>query len=303
MIPKILHYCFGMAPDFGGKPWSLVHYACLRSAAERIRPDKIFFYYEHEPGGAWWELTRRLVTPVKIVAPREIFGNPLSHPAHRADVVRLEKLLEQGGIYLDADVFVHRSFDDLLGHRTVLGAEGPGARIGLCNAVILSEANAPFLRRWYEEYRSFRSRGVDEFWNEHSVKIPLRLARDHPDEITILPHTAFFWPTWEAAGLEALFRSREPLDISAAYANHLWETPAWDRYLNDLTPGQVRAVESNFHRWVRPFTAELSADFGLLPTTQRVVRDIRRGGWGVLRGAGNCFNRLLATGFGRLSRH
>ena len=81
-----------------------------------------------------------MVTVEKIAAPREIFGNPLLHGAHRADVVRLTKLLGSGGIYLDADVFVHRSFDPLLGHPAVLGEERiDGAVVGLCNAIILAE--------------------------------------------------------------------------------------------------------------------------------------------------------------------
>jgi mannosyltransferase OCH1-like enzyme len=66
---------------------------------------------------------------------------------HRADIVRLERLLEVGGIYLDADVLVHRDFDDLLHHSTVLGKEGVKPQYGLCNAVILSRPEAPFLRR------------------------------------------------------------------------------------------------------------------------------------------------------------
>ena len=39
-----------MSPDFGGKPWSLVHYVCLKSAVERIQPKDVLFYCEHEPG-------------------------------------------------------------------------------------------------------------------------------------------------------------------------------------------------------------------------------------------------------------
>jgi hypothetical protein len=103
-VPKTLHYIFGMASDFGGKPWSLVHHVCLKSAVERIAPQNTLFHYEHEPKGPWWELSRELVTPVRIEAPREIFGRPLDHVAHRADVVRLQTLIEHGGIYLDADV-------------------------------------------------------------------------------------------------------------------------------------------------------------------------------------------------------
>ena len=47
-----------------------------------------------------------------------IFGHPLIHFAHRADVVRLEKLLCIDGIYLDCDF--------LLCYRSV-----PGALLGL----------------------------------------------------------------------------------------------------------------------------------------------------------------------------
>ena len=36
----------------------------------------------------------------------------------------MQRLIEHGGIYLDADVLVHRDFDDLLGESVVLGREG-----------------------------------------------------------------------------------------------------------------------------------------------------------------------------------
>jgi len=263
VIPKTLHYVFGMAPDAGGKPWSLVHYACLKSAVERIKPKDAYFYCEYEPEGPWWELTRRFVDLEKIKAPREIFGNPVIHPAHRADVVRLEKLISRGGIYLDADVFVHRSFDDLLCNATVLGKQVlDGADFGLCNAVILSEAQAPFLRRWFSEYRSFRSLGRDEFWDEHSVQVPLRLFKQFPHEVTALPHFAFFWPTFKPDDIRLIFDSSGKIEISKALATHLWESIAWERYLEYLTPGRVRSIESNFHHWVRPLVASLPDVYG-----------------------------------------
>ena len=180
-IPKILHYTFGLAKDFGGQPWSLVHHVCLKSAVERIKPEKVLFYYEYEPSGAWWELSRELVTPVRIEAPREIFGHPLRHVAHRADVVRLQQLIEHGGIYLDADVLVQRNFDPLLDHAAVLGAEGVDAEVGLANAVILAERDTPFLKRWLDSYHSFRGNGMREYWSEHSVRLPAALAKAYPD--------------------------------------------------------------------------------------------------------------------------
>jgi len=223
-IPRTLHYVFGLASDFGGKPWSLVHYACVKSAIRWIRPDSIALYYEVEPSGPWWDLTRPLLTPVKIEAPAEIFGNPLQHFAHRADVVRLSKLIELGGIYLDADVLVHRSFDDLLDHPMVLGREGD---VGLGNAVMLAEPRARFLAHWMETYQLFRGKGVDEFWNEHSVKIPAWLMGRHPEEIEVLSQRAFFWPLWGEAHLRWIFESTEPIPLEQAYACHLWETLSW----------------------------------------------------------------------------
>lgn len=277
MIPKIVHYCFGMSSAGGGKPWSLVHYACLRSAIERIRPTEAFLYCEHEPAGPWWDLTREFIKVEKIRAPREIFGNPVAHYAHRADIVRLEKLLSRGGIYLDADVFVHRSFDDLLANSTVLGRQVVDGRdLGLCNAVILSEPEAPFLRRWYSEYRSFRSKGNDIYWDEHSVQLPYKLSKEFPNELTVLEPSAFFWPTFSKADLELTFDSVAPADISRSYATHLWESIAWESYLEHLTPGRVRAVETNFHRWIGPMVASLADDFGTPPVKARLARRVRR---------------------------
>jgi hypothetical protein len=277
VIPKILHYCFGMSPGAGGKPWSLVHYACLRSAVERIKPTEVFFYCEYKPTGPWWELSQRLVSVEKIRAPHEIFGNPLLHVAHCADVIRLEKLLSRGGIYLDADVFVHRSFDGLLGNAVVLGAQVVDERmVGLCNAVILAEREAPFLKRWYSEYRTFRSKGHDIYWDEHSVRVPHKLSKRFPEEITILPHYAFFWPSYRPEDLALIFDSPTPIDMSAAYATHLWETPSWQQYLEQLTPRRVREIDTNFHRWVRPMLARLPDDYGVPPMAPRVARGVRQ---------------------------
>jgi hypothetical protein len=260
-IPKTLMYCFGMTADFGGKPWGLSHYVCLRSALARIRPDKVLFFYEHEPAGPWWNITRELVQLVKITAPNEIFGNPVDHPAHRADIVRLEKLIEQGGIYLDSDVMVHRDFDDLLDYPAVLGAEGERRSVGTANAVMLAEADTPFLKRWYGQYTTFRGT-AHKHWNEHSVRLPSLLARRHPQEVKILPPKAFFWPTWTVDHLELIFNSTTSIVSAESYATHLWDNRSF-RYTRALTPGDVRRHDTNFHRWARPYLEGLDDEFGL----------------------------------------
>lgn len=259
---KILHYCFGMAPDFGKKPWGLSNYVCLKSAIEKIKPDNVNFYYEYEPTGPWWEVTKPLITPVKITAPTEIMGNKVDHPAHRADVVRLQKIFELGGIYLDSDVFVHRDFDDLLANSVLLGAEGRGRAFGTANAVIVAQKQAPFISKWLSSYKTFRG-SAGKYWNEHSVRLPLALAQRYPKEITILDYRAFFWPLWTLEHLEWIFNSTRACVFPETYATHLWDGKSF-RYTANLTPGDVRAHDTNFHYWARPYLAHLPDDFGLV---------------------------------------
>lgn len=260
-IPKRLHFCFGFSPDFSGKPWGLMHFACVKSAVLRIKPQYASLYYEYEPSGPWWDLTKSLIDIEKIVAPRQIFGRPLMHAAHRADIVRLQQILKHGGIYLDSDVLVVKDFQPLLAGDCVLGTEGIGERSGLCNAVILARENAPFIRRWLESYKSFRSIGHDAFWNEHSVRIPKQLASDFPNEVTVLDHKAFFWPLWSDEHLKWMFASTKDLNAQDAFAHHLWESYSWIEYLETLSIKRVRRVDTNFHRIVRPLIADLPEQF------------------------------------------
>lgn len=255
-----------------------MNHVCVMSAISAIRPERVLFHHDFAPTGPWWPLTAPHVECVKVTAPREIFGRPLHHPAHRADVLRLRILQEHGGIYLDTDVFVHRDFDDLLDYDVVMGREGGAEAPRLCNAVILARAGAPFLERWYAQYRSFRSRGIDEYWIEHSVVLPFKLMQQHPDEITALPHDAFHWPGPTPEEVALLFGPWPGREVRSLYANHLWAQLAV-RYTWDLTPGYVRQVDSVFHRWARPFIADLPDDYGkpdLLFRARRRLRHIRR---------------------------
>jgi hypothetical protein len=178
---------------------------------------------------------------------------------------------------------VHRNFDDLLGYSTVLGQQGEQGRFGLCNAVILAEVQAPFLKRWYVEYRSFRGKEDGTFWDEHSVGIPTRLAREFPEDITVLPDTAFFSPTWEKEGLREIFRSVDPIFASGVYANHLWEGCAWERYMEHLAPKRVRNVDSNFHNWLRQIIADLPDNYGAPTLPSRIIRAYRYFVWVILK--------------------
>ena len=274
MIPNILHFVFGMAPDFGGKPFSLAHYLSVKSAIELNKPSTAFFYYEYEPTGEWWEKAKPLLTLNKITAPESIMGNKLYHVAHKADVVRLQALKETGGIYLDLDTISVKPLTGLLNCSFAIGQELKAAWVpknwrqrlkyklglikknttgstGLCNAVLLSEKNSEFINLLLKEYKTFRSKGRDKYWNEHSVLVPEKLAETYPDKITMLSPYAFHYPLYDAAGLKSMFE--EVHEFPEAYLHHLWESFAWDKYLSRLTPEYINTIDTTYNLIARKY--------------------------------------------------
>lgn len=274
MIPNIFHFVFGMAPDFGGKPFSLVHYLSVKSAVVLNKPSSAVFHYQYEPEGEWWGKAKPLLTLNKITAPGSFMGQPLFHVAHKADVVRLQALKETGGIYLDLDTISVKPITDLLGHSFAIGQELKPAYVpknwrqrfkyklglikdnskdatGLCNAVLLSEKNSDFVNLWLNEYRSFRSTGRDKFWNEHSVLVPQQLASKHPEHITKLSPYAFHYPLYDNAGLKAMFE--EVTEFPDAYLHHLWESFSWEKYLSKLTVEDIKTRDTTYNLIARRF--------------------------------------------------
>jgi len=251
MIPNIFHFCYGLAEDFGGKPFSLVHYLAIKSAYETNKPDKMFFYYKFEPKGIWWEKTEEYIEKVKIEPPGEIFGNKLYHVAHKADVVRLNALIEIGGIYLDLDTITKKSYTPLLNNKFVIGRQGRYRYMGLCNAVMLSEKKSEFLITWLESYKTFRSKGKDKYWAEHSVKMPSLLAKKHPDLLHVESYDSFHYPLYYPVSLRKMFVRCH--DYSNAYCHHLWEGGSWEKYLSKLSIEDIKERDTTYNIIARRF--------------------------------------------------
>ena len=123
-VPRRLHLIFGLAADFGGKPFGLIHHLVIKAAVHALRPQggRAVFYHAHEPRGPWWEASMPLLQLRKVQAPKTIFGRQLRRFAHQADVLRLELLQQWGGAYLDMDILVLAPLDHL--HRQ---PHAPGA--------------------------------------------------------------------------------------------------------------------------------------------------------------------------------
>ncbi|CAF0759123.1 unnamed protein product [Rotaria sordida] len=174
---------------------------------------------------------------------KEIFNKSVDHHAHRGDIMRLEVLIEYGGIYLDSDVLTLRSFDPLLNLNDVIMAHQDDG-IKVCNAVILAKKDATFLKRLYDAYQSFN----ENCWDCHSVKLPGQLASIYPNDITVLPTNAFFRPSWNEKA--ALYASNN-YDFTPNYACHLWNKKNNHDHLSRLTPELALNANNTFGRMLR----------------------------------------------------
>jgi glycosyltransferase involved in cell wall biosynthesis len=226
-IPRIVHFVFGMEK---GAVFGLVQYLAVASASRTLHPEHIYLHYVHLPTGFYWDMLTGVVEVRRIEEIDSIFGQPVTHYAHKADVARLRALLEFGGIYLDLDMISLSSFDHLLNYDFVMGQEGEDGRIGLCNAVILASKESKFLKIWYESYSSFNS----SLWNYHSVLLPNEIAAKYPSEIKILGHTSFFWPLWDKKALDIMY-TKHNYDYKDNLAVHLWNSVARQTHTKDMS--------------------------------------------------------------------
>jgi hypothetical protein len=254
MIPNIIHFIYGLSPDFGGKPFVLAHYLAIKSAFEVNKPEKIYFHYVYSPAGEWWERAKQYLTLTKMEPVESIFGNQLHHFAHQADVARLTILIEKGGIYLDMDTICVKPFHPLRKYPFVIGRQGYGKTLfGLCNAVMMAEKNAVFLTEWLHQYKTFRSNGFDDYWDEHSVVVPYLLSHAPAlrSSFHVESYKSFHYPLHDQEGLTRMFE--ETHVFKGAYCHHLWESISYHSYLKLLTVDSIFKHESTYNNIAKRF--------------------------------------------------
>ena len=133
MIPKVIHYCW-----FG------------RGEMPQLVKECVASWHEHMPD---WEY--RLWNEDNFSFNRNAYVREAFEAGKYAfvsDYVRLWALEREGGLYLDTDVLVFRSFDDLLGWKAFAGFEGSKHRpIGTC--VMASEPHGEWVTEMLDAYR------------------------------------------------------------------------------------------------------------------------------------------------------
>ncbi len=131
MIPKMIHYCW-----FGRGEMSQLNKKCIQTW-EDVLPD-----YEI----MLWDEDNFDVHSVRYTSE----AYRAKKYAYVSDYVRLYALLKYGGIYLDTDVSMIRSFDDLLDSKGFVGMEDDNIP-GTC--VIAAEKGSVVIQKFFDHYK------------------------------------------------------------------------------------------------------------------------------------------------------
>ncbi|XP_071087528.1 uncharacterized protein [Haliotis cracherodii] len=175
-VPRIVHYVW-----FTKHAMDVYSFLSVLSASKFLNPCVIMFHADFLPFGPYWKnlmMNVKNIVFVRRQAPERIFGRRLGYIQHKSDIARIEALTEYGGIYLDCDQLVLKSFDDLRDYHFVMGHENAK---NLGNSVMVSVPNAQFLSVWHGSYKTYNPRQ----WGIHSTFVPFRLAQDNPSLIHI----------------------------------------------------------------------------------------------------------------------
>eukprot|EP00667_Euglena_gracilis_P009849 EG_transcript_10016 len=185
-IPNHVHFVLANRPP---KYFEWTAYLAARAAIDRLQPSRVVYHLleGREPYGEWWEATKALQVPhgngiyggIELVAfsensvPRELNGHPVVKPEHISDFRRFQVLHDEGGIYMDTDHIVLRSYDALRrGYSTVWGRQiNRQVAIGC----ILAEPHAPLIHTMYTEMLQ----RFDGSWCRHSVDMVDDLFNRH----------------------------------------------------------------------------------------------------------------------------
>jgi len=245
MIPKLIHLCW-----FSGDPYPELIQKCLDSWREFL-PD-----YEIR----LWDAARLANTEMPAWVHQAIAAKKY---AFAADYVRVYALHTHGGFYLDSDVQVLRSFDDLLGNSSVMGKETSG---DFEPAVIGAEPGMAWLKKCMEHYdgRSF----VKEDGSYDMTPLPIIVGETLQREYGISQRNAEakFYPKaglriFEAVSFSPKCRiTKEILAGADTYAIHhfdgKWVEPTFTHQLKEFVHKTVvslfgRSVHNKFVNIIR----------------------------------------------------
>ncbi|MGE4578573.1 MAG: glycosyltransferase [Desulfuromonadales bacterium] len=207
MIPKKIHYCW-----FGCGPLPKLVRKCIQTWEERL-PEYEFNLWNEEN------------SPMDIPYVKAAYKNKKF--AFVSDYVRCWAIYNNGGIYLDTDMYVLKNFDNLLNNHVFFGYEKENQNI-ISAGIIGCEKKSLFVRKIIDRYENMEF-SVDELWE---ITIPKIITDEYEkfsskESISIFPYD-YFYP-YPLFNRDKQFQSFIDYKTQNTYAIHLWNQSWFSR--------------------------------------------------------------------------
>jgi hypothetical protein len=221
-IPKKIHYCW-----LSGEPIPKHLQKCMQTWQDKMPEYELVL----------WDKNKFDVNSVTFV--REACA--VRKWAFAADYIRAYALYTEGGIYLDTDVIVRKSFDDFLPNDFFTAIEYSSGAVkrygkigfGIQAAILGAQKGHPYLRdclQWYEQQHFVL---MDDRYNDKTIaptiyaKIAEKYGFQYKNEIQFLKNNMVIFPS-------TVF-STNSIDVTkdvyaVHYCNASWQSKDWLRF-------------------------------------------------------------------------
>ena len=306
VVPNVVHLI-----KTDPRPLTRFLFLNILSILHNLNPSTLYFHVTTPPHGFFWNLTRTydshrqiVVAEIKAESYRLAGQNEIPifrsdwADAHSSDIIRMNILKSMGGIYLDTDVLVLRSFNDLMNFDLTMGLQ---TFTKMCNGVIIASPKSKFLEEWYS---GLYNASFKTCWDCHSIELPSKiwakqkkqhetlgnntLQSQNVQVANILPLESFYDPSFSRSDLHELFREsvqsksstnnnvpakqlRLVPPYTGKYAVHLWNrVNTASVYLRDHRFEMICVSMSMYNSMLRfalngtLFLAKLCADTGMM---------------------------------------
>lgn len=233
MIPKKIHFIFGLRPDFSGRGFCYHHYLNILTARNNNPDYEINLFYLYHPGGEHFDKLKEANINLIKLSDKEValgvHGITFSSAAHVCDYKRLEILKEHGGIYFDCDMVTVQPLDKLLNTEAAIGVEHiNNMTFGLPNYAMLSVPNSKFINDCLDGFKYYDPNDWSKIGVRYAYEV---LYEKDPFCVNVFAPEVFTLYGWDDASRFHVFHAESR--IRGAYGIHLWESrwrDALERY-------------------------------------------------------------------------